>query len=153
MLSTRSRYALHALVYLAGKKSEHPVRTLEIADANKLPRKFLESILRDLKRGGILDSKRGQHGGYILARSPQQIRLSEIVRLLDGPILLAPCSHDAVCDECSLRGFCHLRTAFQSINRSTESKLDGIRLAGLVRSQSAVKSSRKILKANSQRKS
>ena len=142
MLSTRSRYALHALVYLAGQKTDDPVRTSEIADANGLPRKFLEGILSDLKKGGILESKRGQQGGYRLARSPRQIRLSEIVKLLEGPILLTPCSHNAICDECTSRGFCHLRLAFQDVNQATESRLDRIRLDGLVLSKTRIKQRR-----------
>lgn len=144
MLSTRSRYALHALVYLAGKKPGTPVRISEIADANSLPRKFLESILSDLKKGGILESKRGQRGGYLLARSPQHIRLNEVVGLLDGPIHLAPCSNASVCDECARRGFCHLRGSFIAVSKATDAKLEGIRLTTLLRSKSTVKANKRV---------
>lgn len=139
MLSTRCRYALHALVYLAGDRTGKPVRISSIADANKLPRKFLEGILSDLKKGGILGSKRGQQGGYVLTRAPKDIRLSEVIRLLDGPVRLTPCSGNGACEECTARGYCHLRNAFQSVNRANEAKLEGIRLSGLLRSRSTVR--------------
>ena len=143
MLSTRCRYALHALVHLAGNKTGIPIRISEIADTNRLPRKFLEGILSDLKKGGILSSKRGQQGGYLLARPAHDIRLNEVIRLLDGPQLLAPCSHDTACDECADRGFCHLRSSFKAVDRATESKLEGTRLSTLLRSKTTVKAKRK----------
>lgn len=139
MISTRTRYALHALVYLASSGKDRAIRISEIAEANSLPRKFLENILVDLKKGGLLSSRRGQHGGYWLARHPETIQLSDIIRILEGPIAISPCSHGSTCEECANRGYCHLRSSFKSINNHLESNLGEIRLSGLVRSRSKMK--------------
>ncbi|HRE48975.1 MAG TPA: Rrf2 family transcriptional regulator [Aggregatilineales bacterium] len=87
-LTTRSEYALLALIYLARKAPESDAFTPVdvIATAQNIPPKFLEQILLTLKRGHFLTSQKGQRGGYRLAKSPTEITLAEIVRLLDGPL-------------------------------------------------------------------
>ena len=91
MLSKKTKYALHALTYLAKKEANEPTLILEIAENSRIPRKFLESILLDLKKQGILNSKMGKGGGYFLRQTPAQIRISTIIRLFNGPIALLPC--------------------------------------------------------------
>lgn len=139
MLSTRTRYALHALVYLALKRKNGAVRVSEIAEVNRLPRKFLENILVELKKGGLLESKRGQQGGYRLVQDPETIRLGDIVRILEGPLLISPCSDGGNCAECSLRGYCNLRSSLRTINQKSVMTLNEIRLSGLIRSKSTCK--------------
>ncbi len=85
-LTSRSEYALLALIYLARKDSSEPVSVEVIAKAQKIPPKFLEQILLDLKRAKYLKSSKGQHGGFILARRPKDICLAEIIRLFDGAL-------------------------------------------------------------------
>jgi Rrf2 family cysteine metabolism transcriptional repressor len=85
-LTTRSEYALLALVFLARNYSQEYITTVKIAQAQKIPRKFLEQILLTLKRAHYLRSFQGQHGGYQLAKSPQEINIAEIVRLCDGAL-------------------------------------------------------------------
>lgn len=91
MLSKRSQYALKALSYLTEKYQEGPVLISEIAKKKKIPLKFLENILLELKLIGILDSKKGKGGGYFLAKSPSKVRVADVIRKVNGPIAMLPC--------------------------------------------------------------
>lgn len=91
MLSKKTQYAFKALIYLAEKKAEGPVLISEISKKKKIPLKFLENILLELKKAGVLDSKKGKGGGYFFAMDPFKIKLAAIMRLIDGPIALLPC--------------------------------------------------------------
>ncbi|HVM89647.1 MAG TPA: Rrf2 family transcriptional regulator [Puia sp.] len=91
MLSKKTQYAFQALMYLAQKKENEPVLIAEISKKKKIPLKFLENILLELKKAGILDSKKGKGGGYYFARPPKDIQLATVMRLLDGPISLVSC--------------------------------------------------------------
>lgn len=91
MLSMKSQYAFKALTYLSEKFNEGPVLISEIAKKKKIPLKFLENILLELKKAGILDSKKGKGGGYFLKKSPDQVKVATIIRLINGPIAMLPC--------------------------------------------------------------
>jgi Rrf2 family protein len=91
MLSKKSQYAFKALTYLSEKYNGGPVLISEIARKKKIPLKFLESILLELKKADILDSKKGKGGGYFLRKSPDKIKVATIIRLVNGPIAMLPC--------------------------------------------------------------
>jgi Rrf2 family protein len=91
VLSKRSQYALKALSYLTEKYKEGPVLISEIAKKKKIPLKFLENILLELKLIGILDSKKGKGGGYFLIKHPSKVRVADIIRKVNGPIAMLPC--------------------------------------------------------------
>ena len=91
MLSKKSQYAFKALAYLTEKYKEGPVLIAEIARKKKIPVKFLETILLELKREEILDSKKGKGGGYFLKKNPAKVKMSTIIRLINGPIAMLPC--------------------------------------------------------------
>jgi len=91
MLSKKTQYAFKALMYLAQKDSEGPVLIAEIAKKRKIPLKFLENILLEMKKAGILDSKKGKGGGYFFKMAPAKIPLAKVMRLVEGPIALLPC--------------------------------------------------------------
>ena len=91
MLSKKTQYGLKALGYLAAKFTEGPILIAEIAERKKIPIKFLESILLDLKKKNILVSKKGKGGGYSLALSPKKITIAQAMRIIEGPIALLPC--------------------------------------------------------------
>ena len=91
MFSKKSQYALKALSYLVEKQNEGPILISEIAEKKKIPLKFLENILLELKKAKILDSKKGKGGGYFFSKNPQDISLARIIRLVNGPIALLPC--------------------------------------------------------------
>jgi Rrf2 family protein len=91
MLNKKTQYALKALMYLAEHKDDGPVLISEISVKKKIPLKFLENILLELKKDGILESKKGKGGGYYLSKAPNKIPLARIIRLIHGPIAMLPC--------------------------------------------------------------
>ena len=103
MLSKKTQYALKALEYMANKEATTPVLIAEISEQKKIPIKFLERILLELKQGDILDSKKGKGGGYFFAQPPKKINLATIIRIIEGPIALLPCvslNFYKKCDDC-----------------------------------------------------
>lgn len=122
MLSKKTKYALHALTYLAKKGADEPTLILEISQKANIPRKFLESILLDLKKQGILASKMGKGGGYFLRNEPKDIKVSTIIRLFNGPIALLPCvslNYYQRCEECVDEGACGLNKVFLDVRNET----------------------------------
>jgi Rrf2 family protein len=91
MLSKKTQYAFKALTYIAEKKKDGPVLIAEIAKKKKIPLKFLENILLELKKAGLLESKKGKGGGYFFKEDPAYIPLAQVMRLIEGPIALLPC--------------------------------------------------------------
>lgn len=122
MLSKKTKYALHALTYLAKKDASTPVLISEIAEKRSIPRKFLESILLDLKKHGVLSSKMGKGGGYYLRQQPNEVKISTIIRLFDGPIALVPCAslnYYQPCEECMDEKACGLNKVFIDVRNET----------------------------------
>lgn len=91
MLSQKAQYAFRALTHLADKFQKGPVLISEIATQKHIPLKFLENILLELKKAGILDSKKGKGGGYFIRQDPSQTSIASIIRIVDGPIAMLPC--------------------------------------------------------------
>ncbi|MES2006266.1 MAG: Rrf2 family transcriptional regulator [Bacteroidota bacterium] len=91
MLSKKTQYAFKALTFMAERKKDGPVLIAEIAKKKKIPLKFLENILLELKKAGLLDSKKGKGGGYFFKVDPVDIPLALVMRLIEGPIALLPC--------------------------------------------------------------
>jgi len=91
MLTKKSQYAFKALTYLADHREKGPVLISEISTENKIPLKFLENILLELKKADILDSKKGKGGGYFFKVDPSTIMMAKVIRLIDGPIAMLPC--------------------------------------------------------------
>lgn len=101
MLSKKSQYAFKALTYLTEKYEEGPVLISEISRKKKIPLKFLENILLELKKADILDSKKGKGGGYFLKKDPAKVKLATIIRLVNGPISMLPCVSLYFYERCS----------------------------------------------------
>jgi Rrf2 family protein len=91
MLSKKTQYAFRALVHLAEKYGKEPVRISDISITQKIPLKFLEHILNDLKKADLLESRKGKGGGYLLKVSPRKLNLAKVIRVINGPIALLPC--------------------------------------------------------------
>jgi Rrf2 family protein len=135
MLSMRAKYALKALVYLAKAEKQTPILISEIAESQKLPRKFLEQILLELKNLRILRSRQGKAGGYFLAMDPELILVGHIVRIFNGPLALVPCVSVTAfekCDECVDFAHCGIRRVMQKVRDVTAEILDGTSLKTLV---------------------
>jgi Rrf2 family protein len=134
MLSKKCKYAIHALVYLAERYQHGPVHIQEIADQQRIPKKFLEAILLELRNAKILHSKKGKGGGYYLYKAPQEVALIDVVRLMDGAIAMLPCvslNYYEPCEECKDEKTCGIRDTFLGVRDNTlrilmESTLDKI---------------------------
>ena len=132
MLSQKARYALRALVALARTDGEQ-LTSGELAERADAPRKFLEAILLELSRRQLVVSRRGKFGGYTLARPPAEISFAEVIRVIDGPLALAPCVSPRLgyrkCDDCPDRDLCTLRGALLKARDATADVLEGYTLA------------------------
>lgn len=103
MLSKKTKYGLKALTYLASQSERAPVQISEIAGHENIPQKFLESILLTLRKTGLLGSKKGKGGGYYLIKEPNEIPMTTVIRVLEGPIAMVPCvslNFYEKCDDC-----------------------------------------------------
>jgi len=134
MLTQRSRYALRALIFIARTNGVAPVPISMIAADQKLPRKFLEAILLELKNGGLVTSYRGKLGGYRLARPAGQISFGEIIRQIEGPLALVPCVSVSAyqrCVDCFEESTCVIRKTMIEVREQTANILDHTSLADL----------------------
>jgi Rrf2 family protein len=135
MLSQRCKYALKAMINLSrSPRGSRPVS--DIANEAKIPRKFLEAIMSDLRRGSLVESARGKLGGYRLARPADLITFGEIIRLIDGPLALLPCASRNFyqrCDDCPDEVGCILRRILTSVRNEVSEILDRTTLADSLR--------------------
>jgi Rrf2 family protein len=134
MLSSKAKYGLKAMVHLARRQADGMVLIAEIAEAERIPRKFLDAILLDLKLRGFLVSKKGKGGGYSLARPAAAITVGDLVRVLDGPLAPVQCvSHSAYrrCDDCVDEAGCAVRRAMQGVRDAVAQILDNMTLADM----------------------
>jgi len=132
MLSQKARYALRALFALGERKDDEPVMIADIAQEANVPRKFLEQILLEMKRRGIVHSQRGKFGGYTLGREPEDISFAEVIRVMDGPLALAPCASRTAyrrCDDCDDETTCAIRKVLLNVRDATAEILEHHTLA------------------------
>jgi len=132
MLSQKARYALHALIVLAEHTGEQPMQIATIAEEARVPRKFLEQILVDLKKRGIVRSQRGRAGGYFIGRAPKDISFAEVIRTIDGPLALAPCVSVTAyhkCEDCVDEATCSIRKVLLAARDATADVLEQRNLA------------------------
>src|SRR5450755_1460568 len=132
MLSQKSRYALKALLVLAARGDTDPMQISDIADTAHIPRKFLEQILLELKKTGIVRSHRGRAGGYALGRPAKDISFADVLRVTDGPLALSPCVSVMAyrpCDDCFDEAVCAIRKALLAARDATAEILESRNLA------------------------
>jgi Rrf2 family protein len=132
MLSQKARYALHALFVLGERNSAEPMMIADIAAKAKVPRKFLEQILLDMKKRGLVHSHRGKYGGYTLGRPTEQISFAEVLRVIDGPLALSPCASRTAyrkCDDCEDENACAIRKFLLAVRDSTAAILENSTIA------------------------
>ena len=126
MISQKAKYALRALTALARADGKSPVLIGDIAEQQKIPKKFLEQILLDLKHRGIVMSKRGKDGGYMLLRPAAEISFGEVLRMIDGPIAPLPCLSQTAyrkCEDCISETDCEIRHVFARVADATREVL------------------------------
>lgn len=139
MLSNKAKYGLKALIYLADHNGA-AVQCTEIAEAQNLPKKFLDAIMLEIKNLGVISSKKGKGGGYQLARPADTISLGQVVRALDGPFAPVPCvSHTAYarCADCPSEAECLIRPIMQEVRDAIAKVLDNRTLGDMMRLRKA----------------
>ena len=123
MLSAKTQYAIHALTYLGEHHGEGPIPINQIARNRKIPNKFLEAILLELRKTGVLGSKAGKSGGYYLLKPPADIHMIDILRQMEGPLSLLPCVSKKFYEPCRLcphpEPSCHVRQFFLDVRDAT----------------------------------
>jgi Rrf2 family protein len=132
MLSKKTKYGLKALSYLAKQQQNIPILISDISASENISRKFLESILLILKKNGFLASKKGKGGGYYLLKEPSDIKISTIIRVLEGPIAMLPCvslNYYERCDDCKSEEKCSLNILMAQVRDSTLKILENKTLA------------------------
>jgi Rrf2 family protein len=143
MLSKKTKYAIKALTALSKvyPKKQY-LRVSEIAESEQIPKKFLEAILVEFRDSGIVASKMGSKGGYVLLKAPKAIMLSTIIRSTGGPIALAPCvsiNFYAPCDECEDEATCGLRLTLLQVRVASVKILANTSLAQLIKQETKLK--------------
>lgn len=141
MLSQKARYALRALLHLVEHGASRTIQVGEMAEMQHIPRKYLEFIMVDLKKAGLVTSRRGPGGGYVLAKSPTEISFVEVIRAIDGPIALVPCASENFyqrCDDCHDEATCAIRRVLLQVRSSAVAILENTSLADAAGAELAV---------------
>jgi Rrf2 family protein len=134
MLTNKAKYGLKAMLHLAGRPDTVPVGILTIAKAEEIPKKFLDAILLELRRGGLVHSRKGRGGGYVLARPAAEIAVGRIVRVLDGPLAPIACASKTAyrpCADCDVPN-CQTRKMMQRVRDAMAEILDNTSLAEML---------------------
>jgi Rrf2 family protein len=132
---SKTKYGLHALLHLCEKYNCGSVLIADLAREERIPKKFLEAILLDLKNHGILESKKGKGGGYQLARHPSEINLGQVIRILDGPLAPVSCVSQTAykrCKECKDEHHCGIRLVMKEVRDAMANILDKTSLADMI---------------------
>ncbi len=135
MISMRSKYALKALGYMARNPEKESFLIAEIAQAEGIPKKFLEAILLTLKNNGILSSRKGPGGGYAMAKAPATVTIGAIVRSFEGDLAPVQCLSEtahASCPECGDEDTCGIRLVMADVSQAVSSVLDTVTLADML---------------------
>ncbi len=122
VLSKKTKYGIKALTFLARCEESNPVQISEISKKENISHKFLESILLTLKKAGLLGSKKGKGGGYYLRKRPTEIKMTEVIRVLEGPIAMVPCvslNFYEKCDDCPDETLCSVHKLMIQVRDNT----------------------------------
>ncbi len=131
-VSKKCQYALKAVFELAWRDQCGPIRTQEIAKAQNVSRRFMEIILNDLKHGGFVESKRGNEGGYVLARDARDLKICEIIEYIEGPIAIVPDE-----DNTTAAGTEAIKSLWREVNEAVSAVCERKNFADLVKFEQA----------------
>ena len=132
MVPQKTQYALRAVFELARRYGQGPVKISDTAEAQAIPPRFLEVILNQLKQAGFLDSRRGSEGGYFLTRRPEQVRVGEVIRFMQGDVGPVECVAGSSKDRCPLYGDCVFLPMWQRVEKAISNVYDGTSFQDLV---------------------
>ncbi len=136
-VSTRGEYGVRAMVALARHYGDGPLSITEIAKESSVPPAYLEQLIAPLRRAGLVESKRGAHGGYLLGRSPAEVRVGDVYRVMEGPVAPMDCvSEDEADQTCPLIDGCETRPVWLKVRDSIIEALDSTTLADLIETSS-----------------
>jgi Rrf2 family cysteine metabolism transcriptional repressor len=130
IVSVKAQYGLRAVLEIACH--DGLVTIAEVAEAQRVPRRYLEGILNQLRKAGMLDVRRGRRGGYRLGRNPAQIRVGDIVRLIDGPIQPVVCQQDQGSRDCPMSDACAFQPTWQRVQAAMNEALNATTFAELI---------------------
>ena len=137
MLSKKTKYGIKALAFLASREDRKPIQIAEIAKHENISQKFLESILLTLRKSGILGSKKGKGGGYYLFKDPEDIQMTAVMRVLEGPIAMIPCvslNYYEKCDDCPDERSCAVNRLMIEVRDSALKVYRNTTLADIIQS-------------------
>ena len=137
MVTQKCQYAMRAVFELAKREGQGPVKILEIAEVQAIPQRFLENILNQLKQGGVVESRRGKEGGYLLARPAAELTAGTIIRLVEGSIYAVECATAPHEERCSLWGDCVFLPLWDRARQALEGVYDTTTFADLVLQEKA----------------
>lgn len=140
MISNKAKYAFRALLAIASSRDGQALTSACIARQHNIPHKFLEQILLDLKKAGILESRRGKFGGYVMLRPPDTISFGEVLRIFEGPLAPLPCLSRHFyrrCDDCVSEASCEIRREFGRAYDASRAVLDSRTLADALQDDDA----------------
>lgn len=136
MLSKKTKYGIKALAYIAKQPNAKPVQASEIASSENISQKFLESILLMLRKSGFLGSKKGKGGGYYMIKKPEEIEMTSVIRVLEGPIAMVPCvsiNYYEKCEDCPDEHTCSVHKLMVQVRDCTLGVLSGNTLADIIK--------------------
>lgn len=135
MLSNKTRYAILALTKLSAEYGKGAIQIGDIAESEHIPKRFLENILLELKKMGLLGSKLGKNGGYYLLKNPESINLAEIVRHFEGTIAMLYCVSEKAyqpCELCKIEDSCKIKATFKAVRETTYEILANTKFSDLI---------------------
>jgi Rrf2 family protein len=135
MLTAKGKYSLKALAHLATLQPGETTQAIDIAEAHNIPKKFLDAILGDLRNAGIVFSKKGPGGGYMLARAPNDIKIGQVIRTIDGPLAPIACASRTAyqpCRDCKSVKSCTVRLTMTKVRDAMSEVLDCLTIADMV---------------------
>lgn len=131
-LSTKGRYGLRAMLDMAQNGEDGPITSHTIAQRQDISERYLEQLLIPLKQAGLVKSIRGSQGGYVLGRSPKNISVGDIIRVLEGPLAPVDCVNEVNPDDCERADYCVTRGIWARVRDSVAEILDSYTLEDLV---------------------
>jgi Rrf2 family protein len=134
MLTAKGKYGLKALAHLATLQPGETTQAMDIAEAHNIPKKFLDAILGDLRNAGIVFSKKGPGGGYMLARAPGDIKIGHVIRTIDGPLAPIACASRTAyqaCRDCKSVKTCTVRLMMTEVRDAMSEVLDRLTIADM----------------------
>jgi Rrf2 family protein len=146
MLSHKTKYALKALFVMSADYGHGPLLISEIAERGNIPKRFLELILLELKNHGVLRSKKGKGGGYVLSQSPDEISVGHVIRMLEGPLAPLPCASKTgyeKCEDCPDEKTCGVRLLMKQVRDQTAAILDSASFADMLKLSQAARTGKR----------